>query len=174
MVKTLELIEVKNMGATAYTSQTEYHIKATYGDVTSLFSFLDSGNNAEYESSIEPILGTEFSDNDLDEILAILDTYQSDIVEDQMFQYDTSTMDVSILDDSYYAFCPVILDHPEARSIAQEYSKKGYVLIIDMGVGHEKYSTRLLPYCGNTANNYGYDLLLYNSEHQLLGNGDFR
>ena len=174
MKKTLTLIEIKNMGATAFTSQTEYHIKATYGDVTSLFSFLDSGNNAEYESSIDELIGTEFNDTDPDEILTILDTYQSDMIEGQMFQFDTGTLDPSILNDSYYAFCPVTLDHAEVKALIDANCKKGYVLVIDRGYGNETYNTRLLPYNGNVANNYGYDLLLYSSDHKLLGSGDFR
>lgn len=173
MKKLLKILEVENVGATKGTSQTEYLIKATYNSVTSLFSFFDSGNNAEYNSSMERDLETIFSDNDLDEILVILDTYQGDIVEDKLFQYDTELDDASILDKAYYAYCPVLMDRLDLNSLIESHCKKGYVLLIDKGYGYETYSTRLIPYKSDNANDYGFDLLLYTSDHKLLSTGTF-
>lgn len=164
------------------TTQTQYDIHLTLGhsngdEISGWVSFKDSGNNAEYESQIDTC-GNKFMSNSFNEyqyeiIHECLDMNQGELYQGNTFQLVT----YDLISKQYLAFCPIHMSQEEALNVAKDYLKAGHVAVVSKGYGSEQHNVKVVPFRGNVANSYGYDLYLYETDgndNKYLSCGDFK
>ncbi len=158
---TVTILDVENIVSDRGTTQAEYRIKMIRGTSNPFtVSYVDSGNNAEYESHLETISSgagylLNFNDNFETALHEYLDSYAYDLKSGAFLVYSSEKCEFKAFSGAFVAFCPIGLTVSNAFSLARPHLKSGHVAVVS------NRDVNNILFRGPKANSYGYDLYLY-------------
>lgn len=163
---TITILSIESNGSDRGTSQTEYRIRMVRGTSTPFsVSFLDSGNNAEYESSLDVISnGAAYLlnfNNDFETALhEYFDANAYDLKAGDFLVYDAETCEFRKSNAvGFVAFCPIEIVKTTAITVAKAQLQPNEVTLVNKGTNGLILGNA--GFVGPRANAYGYDLYLY-------------
>ena len=177
--------DIKNFGGFDSTSRNEYQITlCTQNDKNIsrefVFTYLDYGNNAEYEPYIYPRFNYDILE-DADFEMALNEFIDRSVYNNEVgIWYEYDPIDLKMVPTNVYllAYCPIEIDFEQALKTAINILKPNYVTIITKGYGAELFNIKIAPLKGLNANEYGSDLYLYevnkNGKGKYISCGDFK
>lgn len=180
---TVTILDVEPFGSDRGTSQTEYRIKMKRGTSTPFtVSFSDSGNNAEYDSSLDVISNgaaylLNFNDTFETALHEYFDAHAYDLKAGDFLLYDSEKCEFRKSNAvGFVAFCPIEIDKKDAIAAAKGQLQPNRVTLVNTRNGNAHASD--VDFKGPHANAYGYDLYLYQIDADgneiYLDCGDFR